>query len=71
MDDNRFPNNIVYPEALVVEGRPGIALITEKRRHIAGMIRMQLSRTGIVAAGLGKVIGTIPEFMDMQGLEIT
>lgn len=70
VDDYRAVDQVAGMEAFVVESAPGVALVSQKRDQISGMIRVKVHSGIVVCSGPGKLPGTIAGLMDMHGIII-
>ncbi len=70
VDNDVFSGYFFYIEAFVVEGRPGVALISEKREQIACVAGVGLVCRVEVAVDMGEIVLAAASVVYMHGVEI-
>lgn len=70
MDDHRAADQISGMETFIIEGTPGIALISQKGDQITGVAGMELHSGIIMFSSPGKIMGAVAGLMDVHGIII-
>lgn len=67
VDDNGTAQDLRDGEPFVIERKPGISLVGQKRRHVTGMLRVEHVGGVIVHSGVWKAFAcAVAEFMNMH-----
>lgn len=69
MYDDGSSYNFLNAVSLVIENTIGISLIAQKRRHIAGMVRMCCVSRVIVHSCVAEIIAAVSGFVYVHGVE--
>lgn len=69
VDDDGAPQDLVNGKALVVEGDPGVTLISLEREHITCMGRMEAAGRIEMLTCVDKIIAAIAGLVDMHGIK--
>lgn len=70
VDDDGFSDDLTNGKAFVIKSKPGVALVSEQRNHVPGMIRVFLIRWIVVSSGCRKRRHAFAGFVDMESIEI-
>ena len=66
MDDHRTSQDVTDVEPLIVERRPRVSLIGEKRDHVAEMVRMHGTWCAEMRTDICEIVGAVPVLMNMH-----
>lgn len=69
MYDDGSSDDFLNRKSFIIEDAVGIPLIAQKRRHVAGVIRMLCVLGVVVHAGMVKGVVAIPCFVYVHGIE--
>lgn len=70
VDDDRAVQQVSWMEALVIEGAPGVALVSQKRDQVTGVVRVKLHLRIVMFSCLGKILRAVTGLVDMHGIII-